>query len=135
MNVQPDLIKATIEPTGDPLATDQVAGEIQESTGNELITHRLEEIEDRKDPERVRTNATNYTTYALRGFGPLNVTFGRGLYDLELHKPLRRQANTAKHKLRELKSRTPSNNRLIAGMALVSWGSEDGMVGERGKFY
>ena len=85
-SVPPELIKATIKPTGVPLATEQLSGEIQDATGNELITHRLDEIEDRQSPERVWTKATKYTTYALRGFGSFSVAIGRGSYGLELQK-------------------------------------------------
>ena len=132
INFPPELIKATIKPTGVPIATDQWSGEIQAATGNELIIHRLEEIEDRRDPERVSAKATKYTTYALRGFGAFNVAMGRGLYGLEFQKSLRRQANTLKHRLWELKIRTPLNNRMVTGMALVSWGAEDDRLGQKG---
>ena len=84
---------------GVPLATEQVAGVIHEATGNELIINRLEEIEERKDPERIWTKINKYTLYALRGFGSFNVTFERGLYGIELQKSLRRQANALKHRL------------------------------------
>ena len=56
LNAPPELTKATTKPTGVPLAKEQLAGKIQAAAGNELIIHRLEEIEDRKDPERVRPN-------------------------------------------------------------------------------
>ena len=46
-NAPPGLAKATIKPTGAPLATGQISGEIQEEAGNELVIHRLEEIEER----------------------------------------------------------------------------------------
>ena len=131
INVPPDLIKATVKPMGVPLATEQWAGKIQAATGNELIIHRHEEIEDRKDPERVWAKATKYTTYALRGFGAFNLSVCRRLYGLELQKSLRRQANALKHRLWKSKIRTPLNNRLIDGMALVSWGAEDGRIGKK----
>ena len=52
-NVPPELVKATVKPMGAPLATDQVFAEIHAAAGNELIIHRLEEIEERKDPDRI----------------------------------------------------------------------------------
>ena len=57
--------------------------------------------------------------------------FGRGLYGVELQKSLRRQANTLKHRLWELKIRTPFTNRLVTGVALASWGAEDGQLGQK----
>ena len=77
INVPPELIRATIQPMGVPLETEQLSGEIQAETGNELIIHSLEEMGDRKDPERAWGKATKYTTYALRGFISFNVAFGR----------------------------------------------------------
>ena len=104
----PELVKATIHPMGVPLATDQISGGIQAATGNELIIHRLEEIEVRKGPERICAKVKKYTTYALRGFGSFGVNFGRGLYGAELQKSLRRQANTPKRNLWEMKIQTLS---------------------------
>ena len=127
----PELAKATIKPTGVPLATDQVSGEIQAATGNELITHRPEEIEERNDPERVWAKVNKYTTHALRGYGAFDVSFGGGLFGAELQKSLKRQANALKHRLWELKIRIPFTNRLISGIALVSWGAEDGRTGHK----
>ena len=69
-----------------------------------------------------------YTTYALRGFGSFNLAMGRGLFGLELQKSLRRKANARQHRLWEMEIRTPLTNRLINGIALGSWGEEDGRV-------
>ena len=56
-NIPQELIKAPIRPMGVPLATDMVSDEIQKATGNEKIINRLDELEDRKDPERERVGA------------------------------------------------------------------------------
>ena len=79
-NVPPGSISATIKPTGVPMDTEQAAWEIQDAAGNELIIHRLEEIEERK----TEMASIKHTAYALRGFGSFNVTFGRWLYGLAL---------------------------------------------------
>ena len=129
--VPQELIKATIKPMGVPLATDMVSAEIHDATGNELIINRLEEIEEGKGPGRVWAKVNKYTTYALRGFGSFDVAMGRGLFSLELQKSLRRQANTLNRRLRELKIRVPLTNRSINGIALLSWGAEDGRVGRK----
>ena len=84
IQVPPKLVKASIKPMGVPLATAQVSGEIQVAAENELFIHRLEELGERKDPERVWTKVNKYTTYALRGFGNFNVSLGRGLFGVEL---------------------------------------------------
>ena len=104
------------------------------ATGNELITNRLEEIEERQCPERIWAKVNKYTTFALRGFGSFNIAMGRGLYSLDLQKSLRREANAPKHHFRELKIRAPLTNRLINGIALVSWGAEDGRIGTRTRY-
>ena len=126
-----EVIKATIKPMGAPLATDMMSAEIQEATGNELIINRLEEIEERKAPERVWAKVNKYTTYALRGFGSFNLAMGRGLYSLEMRKSLRQQENALKHRLWELKIRAPMTNRLINGISSAPWGAGDGRVGRQ----
>ena len=52
---------------GVPLATDHISGAIHADTGSELITNRLEEIEERKEPERergLRSTNTPHMHYA-----------------------------------------------------------------------
>ena len=76
---------------GAPLSTDMASSEIQEATGTELLINRLDDIAGRKGPEREWAKANKYTTYALRGFGSVNVAMGRGLFGVELQKSLRRR--------------------------------------------
>ena len=53
------------------------------------------------------------------------------MYGLELQKALRRQANSLKRNLRNLKIRVHLANRITEEIALVSWGSEDGKLGAK----
>ena len=77
------------------------------ATENELIAHRLEEMEERKDPDRTWAKMGKYVTFALRGFGMFNVSIGRGMFGAELQKSLRRQSTGLKHQLWEEKYGRP----------------------------
>lgn len=114
------------------MAADQISGSSPASTSNELIINQLEEIEERTDPDRVGAKIKKYTAYYLRGFGSFDVTFGRGLYGLELQRPLRRHAENLEIRLRGMEIRIPLANRSVGGIALVSLGDEDGRIGNNG---
>ena len=101
------------------------------ATENELIAHRLEEMEERKDPDRTWAKMGKYVTFALRGFGMFNVSIGRGMFGAELQKSLRRQPTGLEHQLWEAEIRVPLNNRIINGMALNSWRVDDGRKGRK----
>ena len=99
------------------------------SVGNELIVNKLEAIEERKSPDRAWAKVTKYTSYAERGFCTFNAAVGRGVYGIEMQKALRRQANGMQETIWGLNIRVPMTNRIASGMALMSWGSEDGKTG------
>ena len=126
-----ELVKKPIRPLLVPLASDQCEIRVATSTENELIVNRLEAIDDKKDPERQWNKVTKYSVFAARGFGTFNPTIGRGVYGIELQKALRRQANSLKHTLWDLKIRVPITNRIASGMALINWGAEDGVHGSK----
>ena len=126
-----ELVKRPIKQLNVPLVSQQLDLPVLASSETELIVNRLESIEERKDPERQWAKVNKYTAYALRGFGMFCPEVGRGVYGLELQKALRRQADGLKHSLWNLKIRVPLTNRITAGIALVSWGAEDGKTGTK----
>ena len=125
-----ELVKRPIRPLTVPIAT-QLNIPVSISTENEIIVNKLEDMEERKDPERQWTKVTKYVAYAMRGFGTFTPTLGLGVYGLELQKALRRQANSLKYAMWGMKIRVPASNRIASGISLVSWGSEDGKHGAK----
>ena len=101
------------------------------SAENELIVNKLGAIKERNDLERQCAKVNKYAAFPARGFGMLNPAIGRGVYGIELQKVMRRQANSLWNSLWDLKIRVPLTNRITAGMALVSWGAEDGKTGPK----
>ena len=130
-NAPKELIKTTIKPMNLPMGMHLAPSIIPTATEKELLANRLEEMEERKDPDRTWAKMGKYVTFALRGFGMFNVSLGRGLYGAELQKSLRRRSTDLKHQLWEDKIRVPLNNRIVNGMALNSWGADDGCKGQK----
>ena len=126
-----ELVKKPIKPLNVPLVSQEIELPVIASAAYELIVNKLEAIEERKDPERQWAKVNKYTAYALRGFGMFSPEVGRGVYGIELQTALRRQSNSLKRSLWNLKIRAPLTNRITAGIALASWGSEDGKTGSK----
>ena len=125
-----ELIMTTIKPMNTPSVTQHLTAVIHVAAENELIAHRLEEMGERRGPERLWAKISKYATCSPRGFGLFNISAWRGIYGMELQKSLRRQANGWKHQLREEKIRAPLPNLIISGMSPASRGAEDGKVGQ-----
>ena len=126
-----ELVKRPIRPLTVPLASMQMTVPVSTSTENEIIANKLDAIEERRDPERQWAKVNKYVAYAVRGFGTFTPTIGIGVYGLELQKAIRRQAGSLKYTLWDLKIRAPITNRVANGIALVSWGAEDGRNGTK----
>ena len=126
-----ELAKRPIRPLNVPSASQQLELRVLASTENELIVNNLEALEERKDPDRVWKKVNKYTAYAARGFGTFKPGVGLGVYGIEMQKSLRRQANGLHPTLRDLKIRVPITNRIASGMALFSWGADDGKTGPK----
>ena len=126
-----ELVKRPIRPSTVPIASHLMNIQVSTSTENERIANKLEELEERKDPERHCTKIAKYVAYAMRGFGTFAPSVGIGVFVMELQKALRRQANSLKYALWDLKIRVPISNRISTGIALVSWGAEEGTNGTK----
>ena len=124
-----EQVKRPIRPLTVPIASQLVNIQANTSTENELIVRKLDALAERKDPEMQWAKITKYVAYAMRGFGTFTPTLGIGVYGLELQKALRRKANSLKYVLWGLKISVPISNRISTGIALVSWGADDGKNG------
>ena len=78
------------------------------------------EEKDTKQSSRV----TEFTIFALRGFGCFRVELGVGAYGKELSETLKRQASVMKETMYRKGIRVPLTNRIIQGASEALWGSE-----------
>ena len=124
-----ELVRKPINPSGSPLESGRFDVPSVASTENELIVNKLDALDEKKGPDKQWANVAKYTAYEDRCFGTPNPPIGRGAYEIDLQKALRRQANGLKHTLRDLEIRGPINNRIASGMTLAFWGADDGKNG------
>ena len=81
-----ELAKKPIKPPGVPLETDRFDDPVVASPENELISNKLEVLEERQGPEKQWEKVTKYTVYTARGFGTVVPNIGIGVYRVELQK-------------------------------------------------
>ena len=105
---------------------DYESGGKQQKEPCEVAAEGFGDLRQGVEDKDARSSAriTEFAVFALRGFGCSRVGLGIGSFGKELIATLRRHATVMKEKMYRKGVRPPLTNRVIAGLADATWGSE-----------